>query len=721
MEKTDQYSDEELLKIYNDSEQVDKAHFAEQRTNILLYIGNHFKKKAQNFIERNKDSLSADTKLKLSENHIQVVANRFITNIANQVTGCLIVPNNPNELADIKDAELSNSVREDGEQRLNYHDKVEKLSNNYVVCGEAVQFFYFDPYGGKHIGYKQKLTDDGIPLYITPTGEETIESVGLMGEQLQPAQGDEPVFEGEIKMEVTHPYNLLRAKSAETIEDSPFLCIRKMLQISEAKKLIKNHPERESLESEIKTSNESTFKVFDASTGEYSDSKNQVLVKYWFFRQCYDYPNGYFKVQLNNKTIVEDELPFGIWPINYVGFRSVAGATRSVSMLRDLRPPQTHLNYLVSNSAHHMVALSDDKIITQMGTKLQMGQTWNGIRSFMVNGPAPVILQGRDAGQFEASINRQINAIYRLADMEYTLEESKIQDPWAMLYAGLSKKLRHALYASKFERFLCKGWEIYLALAKHYFDENTVIKKVGSREAVNIAEFKNMRNDGYRIKAKPVSGTLEEQIGASMEVQQILQYVGKDLPNSTKARIINLMPFISKEAVVSDLLLTDKNIDNDILSLDRGEFVPAQKDDEHDQYLKRLKSRMKQADYRLLPITVKKMYEERYQQHLAFQSELVADMQKAESGFIPTEGGLVKVSIFDSTTNQNMVLPYSAIMWTKDKLAQQGASQEVLSKLDQQTQKEILNKAQALAMSQQQNGMGMSVGMQQTQPMPHLA
>lgn len=707
----------ELDKLYNDGEAADKGHFAEQRTNILLYIGKHFKDKTKQHLDRLKDTISQETKIKISENHIQVVCNRLIASIINQAPGAMIVPNNDNELADIKDAELCNSVKENGEKQMNYEEKLERLANNFVVTGEAVKFYYFDPYGGQLVGYKQATTDDGVPLFVGPDGKATTANVGLMGEPLKPLQGDEPVFEGEIKMEVVHPYNVIRHKSADNIDESPFLCFRKMITESEANKLIANHPDHEELETEIKKGTTSTFRVFDSTAGDYLESKGQVLVKYWFFRKCYDYPEGLFKIQIGNKIVTEGELPYGIWPIAYVGFRSVSGSPRSVAVIRDLRPAQTHLNYLVSNSAHHMVALSDDRVITQMGTKLQMGQTWNGIRSFSVNGPAPVIMPGRDAGQFEAQINRQVATIYRLADMDYQLQETKIQDPWALLFSRMSEKLKHAAYAKKFERFICEGWGIYIALSKRYLDDRAIIKRVGSREAINIAEFKSMRDDGYRIKVKPVSGTLEEQLGTSLQVQQILQYVGKDLPKNVVARIINLMPFVSKDAVVSDMLLTDKNIDNDILALDRGEFVPAMKDDEHDMYIKRLKSRMKEADFRTLNPQVQNMYQQRYQQHVDFQAQIAAELQQAQAGFVPTDGGLIKVSVYDDTTNQNMVMPYASIMWLKDKLAQQGVGQEMLQQMDKQTQNDILTKAQQLA-AMNNHGMGQAAGMQQPTPMP---
>jgi hypothetical protein len=516
------------------------------------------------------------------------------------------------------------------------------------------------------------------------------------------AQSTEPVFRGEIKKEVIEPYNLIRPKSATSLDEAPWLCIRKMLSVEDAKALVKNSPNYDELKDEIKATSDLTYQIFE--NNEYVDISGQVLVKYWFFRKSTKHPKGYFIVQVGNKKASEGELPFGIWPIALAGFKTTSGSPRGTGKVKDIRHAQTALNFLVSNEMFHMVALGDDKVFTQMGSKLTMGATWNGIRSFNVSGPAPVVQPGRDASQFARAIDRQVATIYRLGEVEYETQETKIQDPLAMLYSSLKEKLKHAPYASKFERFLCEDWKIYIELAKNYLDDDAIIKHVGKREAINIPEFKSTDGMGYRIKAKPVSGTLEEQLGQYLNVQQILQYVGKDLPKNVLARLINLSPFISKEAVASDMLLTDKNIESDILAMDRGEFRPAVKDDDHELYMQRLKSHMKSSEFKMLNPQVQNMYSIKYKQHEDFSAQLVAEQQRAEQGIIPTGGGMVKFDLLDEN-GKRMVADVSSVQWFLKQLAAQGATQEALSQQDQQTQINILNQAQNLVNNQQQQGM----------------
>lgn len=716
-EEKELVSIEYLDKEFADGESADKGDFADKRTAILLYKGDHFKKNAKNFLERNSTALTESAKIKISENHTGIICDRTKSNIINQCPGVLITPVNPNERGDVKDAELCNSVKEAAEGKLDYSDKLDKWVDGFVVTGECFSLNYYDPNAGEFKGYKQKVNEAGEPLFVHPKLGEIPIPIDELGQPLEMAQSKEPVFTGDIKKEVIDAYDVIRSKSAKSIEDSPFLCIRKMLQVDEAKGLVKGHPDQEDLEKEIKSSSDHTYQVF--KDNEYVDKTGQVLVKYWFFRKCYKYPNGYFVVQIGQKKLAEGELPFGIWPIAYAGFKTTAGAVRGTGKVKDIRHAQTHLNFLVSNEAHHMIALGDDKVFTQMGTKLTKGATWNGIRSFSVNGPPPVIQQGRDASQFERSINRQVATMYRLGDVEYETQETKSQDPQAMLYSSLKNKLKHAPYAGKFERFLCKDWEIYLELAKNYFDDDTIIKHVGKREAINIPEFKAVNNNGYRIKAKPVSGNLEEQLGKSIEIQNILQYIGKNLPPAVLARIINVMPFMNKESVASDMLLTDKNIENDLLAMDRGEYRAAEKDDDHQAYLPRLKAHMKSSEFRMLDPQIQQMYQQKYQDHVRFAADNAAELQRAEQGFIPTGGGMVKFDLLDEK-GKRMVADVASVQWFLKQLSAQGLTQEALQTQDQQTQLDILNQANQLA-GQQQPDMGQVAGVQPAQSMSPYA
>jgi len=63
--------------------------------------------------------------------------------------------------------------------------------------------------------------------------------------------------------------------------------------------------------------------------------------------------------------------------------------------------------------------------------------------------------------------------------------------------------------------------------------------------------------------------------------------------------VLSNLPYANKEQVFSDLTVNSRNIENDLLGLDRGDVREASLDDENELYIKALTSRMKQPDFKL--------------------------------------------------------------------------------------------------------------------------
>ena len=698
----------DLKKAYSEADTIDKSHFAEIRTNILLYAGQHYKGQTKKSYERVLEKTDGSLKLKLQENHIGKICDQHIANIINPTPTVNILPHNKNELADQKDAELTQAVKVDAEKKINYSDIMARHGNAFVVQGETAAFFYWDPYAGKQKGWEQATSENGDPLFIHPiTQEETPEpfSMGAYGEQInhEPMKGENPVFEGMLKWEVIHPYNLKRPKNCETLRDAPWVIIDKLTDKSEAELLIKNSPDYEDLKSSLTANSSQAFKVFEASSGEYVDSNDQVLLNYHLYRPCYDLPKGWFVIRAGETILVENELPFGIWPFVSTGFKISAGSPRGKSIIRDLRPSQIELNRLVSAAAYHSIAFGDDKLVTQMGGKLTLGSTYNGLRHFQVSGPGGGVtyLPGRDGGQFEGQIERQIKTLYAIGQVEAINQTpASQQDPTAMLYQSLKQKAKLAPYAQKFQSFTIECWDLYLKLCKHYYSDDMVINAVGKREAVNIAEFKAISDDGYRIDCAAVNDDVDSMIGRSLQIQQLLQYAGKDLPNSVKARVARMMPFMNDTQMFSELLLDDENIDSDILALDRGESRPAMNSDNHDAYIKRLTNRIKQNDFRLLSPHIQNAYHQKLSQHEQLKAQQLNELREAEAGWIPTGGALVKLDLYGND-GRRATAPYEALRWLLSKMEMQGQSQQALQEQEMSQQVNVLKNVQAMNPPQQ--------------------
>ncbi|MNJ94803.1 hypothetical protein D3C87_125060 [compost metagenome] len=704
--------------LYKDGESADAALFTEMRSNCLLHSSDHYKKISQALDRGLRESRTAEAiRLKLTKNHIQVITKTYINNIVSEAPGVKVLPFNQKQLQDQKDAELSQAVWSDAEEKQNIESKIDGWAQDFVVIGEMAAKIYWDPTKGAFKGYRQATDENGNPLFKAETGDHVTQSVGLLNQPLEPVASEEPVFEGQMVIEPILGFNIIRDKQAESMNDSRFLCIRRMVAIEDVNAMLVDLPEEEKEEKSkfVVESGKTTFKVFDATSGDYSDAKGQVMLREFYFRPCAQYPNGYFYIATDLGILFEDELPYGIFPIITGGFDNIQSSPRARSIIKPLRAPQAEINRMASMISTTQITLGDDKIITVAGSKLSKGAQWAGLREFSVAGPPPTILPGRSGEQFEGSLAREVNEIYRLANMEYETKESQGVDPQAMLYKNLAQRKKYALYVRRFERFLKQVAQTYLQLAKRYLPDEYLIKAVGKREFINIAEFRRVEDNGFNIKVKPMSQDIDSMFGKQLNINQTLQYIGKDLPKEVQGRLLRMMPFMNDDQAFDYLTIDDENIDSDILALDRGESRPANPEDNHSLYIQRLTHRKKQADFALLDPQIQELYEQKIQMHRQMEAQVAAELQAAQAGFIPSGGGLVKVDFY-GPDGKRITLPYESIQWLVQKMDQQGQTQEDLAMLDQHNQSQILQAAQAM---NQQQGMGQhAVGMQQ--PMPPM-
>jgi len=698
----------QLNDLFNDGEAADQKMFEEMRSNIRMQASEHFSKLKDKLQERLTSERSSEAlKLRLVKNHLQVITKTYINGIVSQSPGVHIEPFNPDELQDVKDSQLSDSVWKAAEDRLEIGEKIERWAESFVIVGECAAIVRWNPSKGKLKHFKQATNEAGEPLYTHPSLGETNSPVDEMGQPLQPARGA-PVYTGDLTIEPLHPFNIIRKKGVETMAESPFLCVRQMMPVEELKSLvnqIESKQEREEKLGYIQESAKNTFKVFDSTSGEYTDSDGQVLVREFYFRPCAEYPNGYYYITTSAGILFEGELPYGIFPIITEGFDNLPTSPRAASIIRPLRGPQSQINLLASMKGEAIITLGRDMVITQVGSKLSKGSNFAGVREFQVNGPPPTVIQGRDGSQFEAALAREVEELYRLANLEYEMAENSVQDPYQQLFRSLSQSKKYQIYAKKFERFLCRVAKLYLRLAKRYLPDDYVIRAIGKREAINIAEFRRIDDEGFNIKTKPMSTDIQSMFGKLLNIRDIMQYAG-DIPPNAKARIIKQMPFIDKEDL-GFLTADDDCVDSDILALDRGEYRPAQHTDKHELYIERLNHRMKLSDFRMLPPQVQQMYQAKMQEHTQLQAEQMQQQKALEADMIPTSGALVTCSIQvpdpeKPGATKQLRLPYDALMSLVQRLEAQGSSMAGMQNMDLQNQLQIMQAGSALSQQQQQ-------------------
>lgn len=392
----------ELQQLYVEAEAADSEVFAEQRSNILLIAGEHYARRGSRFWNRVRDAkeLSSEQKLRITKNHIQKIYKIYVNNILRFSPGVEATPKNDSELEDQKAAEMHNSVWQDICARKNMRDKTRQWAEDFVGIGETFVKVFFDNNQGTFKGMAQAVDENGNPIF---------------DENGNPAPSDNAVFSGDIVYERIFGANILRDPGAKSFSDSEWLCYRKMVPLLTLKNLVKGDEKKEKW---IVSSSDDTFKVFDGGKTNYVDTKNQTLVKEFYFKPCPQYPKGYYYITVQGGILFEGELPGGLFPIIGASWDEIQTSPRGRSIIKQLRPYQAEINRTASKIAETQITLGDDKLLVQSGSKLAPGGVLPGIRGIQYTGIQPGVLMGRSGDQYVGYMNGQIDEMYFVAERE---------------------------------------------------------------------------------------------------------------------------------------------------------------------------------------------------------------------------------------------------------------------------------------------------------------
>lgn len=676
--RTKSHSIEELNRLYSEGESCDKELFAEQRSNILLSSGDHYTKRHAGWWNRIRESksIAQEQKLRLVKNHTHKIVRTIANSLTNLAPGVIPVPVDSKDLQHIKTAELNKAVWEYAKQKHQLSLRIQSWVKDFVEIGEVFTKVYWDPNAGRFVGYEQDTDEEGMPLH---------------DEMGQPVPSENPVFTGDLMFKSILPANVIRASEAKTIEESRFLCVRDMVPLTDLKKMVGDDEDKQKL---LIESEDETFFVFDNKKANYSTTKNQVLVREFYFRPGVEYPNGYYYITTQTGVLFEGELPFGVFPIVYGGYDEIQTTPRHRSIIKQLRPIQSEINRAASKIAETQVTLGDDKVILQNGSKVTTGPHLPGIRTMFVTGQAPTTMPGRTGDQYLPYLEAQVSELYVVAGVSEDAEMKPGMDPWAQLYSSMREKKKFSMYAEKFEGFLVRVCKTYLELAKQYFDESMLIPAIGRSEYINIPEFKNQDPLCTRVKVEPQSDDLNTQMGKTLQLNHVLQYAGTQLGKDDIGKLIRELPFANVEDAFDDFTIDYDVATNIILSLDRGEQVHPNTSDNAQYILKRLAARQKKPDFRTLAPQIQSAYQMLVSQYEQVMAQQAQQIKAAESQFIPSGGAMIKCDYYinDPTNRERTIratLPAESVDWLIKQLASQGSAQEQLAQLPQNVQADV--------------------------------
>jgi hypothetical protein len=106
-----------------------------------------------------------------------------------------------------------------------------------------------------------------------------------------------------------------------------------------------------------------------------------------------------------------------------------------------------------------------------------------------------------------------------------------------------------------------------------------------------------------------------------------------------------------------------------------------------------LENRIRQSDFVLLEPQIQQYYKQSLQVFKEMSAQEKLEIQRAQSGFIPTTGPLVRTDLKTEVPSASggmktvsKSFPIDALAWLEKQMGVQGASVESLMKLDQQSQ-----------------------------------
>lgn len=682
---------QKLNKMYQDGVSADGDLYAEMRSNIKMVSGDHYQKKNWKWLShvRENAEMNNEQKIRIMKNHTNKIYKTYVNRIVNMAPDTCIEPQNEKELPDQKAAELHKAIWDDIKEQTKFKGVVSKAASDYVGFGEVFYKIFWDWDKGTF-----KATEEG------QVEESFDEATGTV--VANKTSEDKHIFTGSVVFERIFAFNVFRPKNCQALDDAPWLGIQRMVELSELRKKYEGDEEKLRL---LESDGKSTYLVFDQNQSNYSEVRDQVVLKEVFYRPSVEYPRGYFYQFTEQAMLEEGELPFGIFPIAYCGFDEIPTTPRHRSPIKQWKPYQVELNRIASTMAQHQITLGDDKLVITNGGKINNAASQPGVRVMTTNSSgSATVIPGRTGENYLPVYNATVEEFYQNAMVPEELEDkmSGQVDPYALLMMTSRWKTRFSQHIEKFEGFIVDMTKISLKLAKAFMEEDAFVKIVGKTEQANIAEFKSAPDLCYQIKVSPSSEDMESRIGKKMGLDRYLQYAGTNLSKEDIGKFIRLDPYLNKEQLFNDFTMAYDNAVNDILALDRGEQAVLAKYRYPDPsyILQKLSNRMGQSDFQYMQPNVQAMYEQTVQYYEQLIAQQAQEEAALNSQYIPMDGAFIRCDMWvqDPAKPEKQVrlsIPMSSLLWLKDRLEKQGLSLEAIQSQQKSVISDISRQLQA--------------------------
>ena len=394
-----------------------------------------------------------------------------------------------------------------------------------IICGNGFWKISWDDKVGSSV--KLMLNPDGEPI-VNPIIEHLFKDrLGKMG--LDAGEFEKEVFEGEIKVDVMAPFDVLLDDSAQVFEDCKYaFCVHPM----SSDEIYSRYNVRLKPNAINRYPDETLPGMFGTTSGKTKQNVRTVFVGY--FLPGPEFPEGRYVAFTKSPNIV---LYDGPWPypfkklplVKFPGMR-IPGQLYDTSVVEQAIPLQKELNRTLSQMIEYKNLTLKPQMLAPVGS----------LRQRMTDEPGAIFEYNPVAGKVPEAIPIQSLPSYvfqHLQDLGQRLRDTfglnEISDGAVPpnVEAGVAIDLlqeaatdRLAPQILMMEKGLERAGNMMLELAQRYYNEPRLIMLAGAGSKAKVSRFESADIiAGVQVKVETGSGLPRTRAGKQARVMQMLQ------------------------------------------------------------------------------------------------------------------------------------------------------------------------------------------------------
>ena len=425
----------------------------------------------------------------------------------------------------IKATEVAESLLDYWWDTFSLGSKREEAMLWAIICGNGFWKISWDDKVGSSV--KLMLNPDGEPI-VNPIIEHLFKDrLGKMG--LDAGEFEKEVFEGEIKVDVMAPFDVLLDDSAQVFEDCKYaFCVHPM----SSDEIYSRYNVRLKPNAINRYPDETLPGMFGTTSGKTKQNVRTVFVGY--FLPGPEFPEGRYVAFTKSPNIV---LYDGPWPypfkklplVKFPGMR-IPGQLYDTSVVEQAIPLQKELNRTLSQMIEYKNLTLKPQMLAPVGS----------LRQRMTDETGAIFEYNPVAGKVPEAIPIQSLPSYvfqHLQDLGQRLRDTfglnEISDGAVPpnVEAGIAIDLlqeaatdRLAPQILMMEKGLERAGNMMLELAQRYYNEPRLIMLAGAGSKAKVSRFESADIiAGVQVKVETGSGLPRTRAGKQARVMQMLQ------------------------------------------------------------------------------------------------------------------------------------------------------------------------------------------------------